>query len=169
MTRSHFTSINAPVFTCLETVMRRPDFDAPSILPGIGSMIATTTGWSAPKRGSVRRSGTARRSANRERYFNATPRHRAYICQTVSGRGPWLGAGRFKHPTRCDFELGSRCGGSRLALHLLDHLLHLFLHFLRRRLSHVGADHPNIAIRIDKVAATVAPEHVHHWSLGCGS
>ena len=77
ITRSHFISTLAPIFTSLETVTRRPDFDALSILPGIGVTTETTTDWSAANR--VRFDGRASRSKSANaglyskiKYFSGT-------------------------------------------------------------------------------------------------
>src|SRR6516162_4200789 len=59
-------------------------------------------------------------------------------------------------------ESVSRSSGRRLLFH---HLFHPFLHFFRRGFRFVGSDHPAVAIGIDNRAASIAPKHVHYWTL----
>src|SRR6266849_4309372 len=61
---------------------------------------------------------------------------------------------------------GSGCSTGRLLPHLLQHLL---LYFLHRGLSLMGSYHPCVSVRVHDGAAPIAPKHVHHWALACGS
>ena len=61
---------------------------------------------------------------------------------------------------------GRGCSTCRLLAHLLQHFL---FHFLRRRLSFMGSYHPRVSVWIHDGAAPIAPKHVHHWALACGS
>src|SRR6267378_2203275 len=58
------------------------------------------------------------------------------------------------------------CGLSRLRLHLL---LHHLLHFLHGRLRFVRTYHPGVSVRINDLAAPVAPKHIRDRALARGS
>src|SRR5439155_6727016 len=77
----------------------------------------------------------------------------------VGTTAPACSRSRLAH-ARVSLESGSRSGpttGQRLraatgAGGLLGHLLHLFCHFLGRRLGNVGSDHPRVSFGIDDSA-----------------
>src|SRR6202790_245919 len=65
-----------------------------------------------------------------------------------------------------DFPSGRGFSFRRLRWHLL---LHQLLHFLHGGLSLVSTYHPRISVRIDDLAAAVAPKHVRDMTLPRGS
>jgi hypothetical protein len=53
---------------------------------------------------------------------------------------------------------------------LVGHLFrHLLFHFLGCGSGNVASDHPNVTLGIHNGSTPVAPEHIHHGSLGRGA